>query len=657
MKLKGISVAEQHFEKGIVGLLALAALGVAVWEFGFAQVRVPMDGQPDGVAPSEVDDLLKSAANRVRAQQAADAPSQVEFHGPSAGLQQQFSQRLQAPVAPATRLAANQPALAGSITPMAATADIWFHEPKFSSLSMQTTEVTSDALADEARSADPELAARFPQGTPSDVTWTTPIARLNMGALIAEMARAEPQAAPGRSAVPPPWFNDHLPIVDVLFERSTLQPDGKWGPAEEVAPLPGALTFRPRTGSPDAKLRDDVFDQLEVPLRQWDILQPAFLDTKGERFEMPTLGGGGPEQAETPQEIRLRKLQKRLLRDRTDLAKAEDDLRKAGGAYDPTKDPSRGNRGTGGSGGGGSGGGGGGGGGRGGFGGGGGGGDGGGGSMGGRRGSGDDAGDGMQKRKMLTNRVRELQDSVTKLTEQVTQLQPDAPAAAPERGAPWAESDVLVWAHDLSVQPGSTYRDRCTLRAYNPFFAKGTQLVSQQSPLADGFLIETPVSDWGQPVTVRPPIDFFVTSATPSGGEAGGGAVAIEIFRLLDGVRLKQTCTVMPGDVIGRPDKAADGAEAIDFATGWFVLDVLIDPTVEGRPETQSMVLVQRLNSDDPALALEFRSPGSDSSSALRRRLQAEVDEGAGSRAAPPAATDPAEPAGRSRLGGSGESG
>lgn len=656
MKLKGISVAEQHFEKGIVAILALAAVGVAVWEFAFAQVRVPMDGQPDGVAPSEVDDLLKSAANRVRAQQAADAPSQVEFHGQSAGLQQQFAQRIQAPVAPANRLAANQPALAGSITPMAVSADIWFHEPKFNALVMQTTEVTSDALVDAARAADPELAARFPQGTPSDITWTTPVARLDMGALVAEMAKAEPQVAPARNAVPPPWFNDHLPIVDVLFERSTLQPDGKWGPAEAVAPLPGALTFRPRTGSPDAKLRDDVFDQLEVPLKQWDILQPAFLDTKGERFETPTLGGNGPEQAETPQAIRLRKLQKRLARDRTDLAKAEDELRKAGGAYDPAKDPNRGNRGTGGSGGSGSGGGGGGGG-RGGFGGGGGGGDGGGGQMGGRRGSTDDASDGMQKRKALTNRVRDLQDRVTKLTEQVTELQPNAPTAAPERRAPWAEADVLVWAHDLTVQPGFTYRYRCTLRAYNPFFAKGTQLVTQQSPLADGFLIETPASDWGQPVTVRPPIDFFVTSATPAGGEAGGGAVAIEVFRLLDGVRLKQTCTVMPGDVIGRTDKAADGVGPIDFATGWFVLDVLVDPTVEGRPEIQSMVLVQRMNSDDPALALEFRSPGSDSASALRRQLQAEVDEGAGGRDAAPAVTEPDEPAGRSRLGGSGESG
>ena len=43
---------------------------------------------------------------------------------------------------------------------------------------------------------------------------------------------------------------------------------------------------------------------------------------------------------------------------------------------------------------------------------------------------------------------------------------------------------MLVWTHDLSVEPGATYRYRCRVFLYNPLFARSRQLLEAQQERA-----------------------------------------------------------------------------------------------------------------------------------------------------------------------------
>ena len=51
------------------------------------------------------------------------------------------------------------------------------------------------------------------------------------------------------------------------------------------------------------------------------------------------------------------------------------------------------------------------------------------------------------------------------------------------------EDTIPIWAHDLDVKPESTYRYRCIVQVYNPFFGRKRQLVPQQVGLSDAFVL------------------------------------------------------------------------------------------------------------------------------------------------------------------------
>lgn len=635
MQNKGINPFEQHVEKIAVAVGALAVAGVVAWQFVLVEGNVDVDGQ--SVAPGEVDKRLIEKAERLRSQLGQNTPSRVEFPAITATGRQAIEAATSKGVAPQPALAVNQPALGALIAPSASSVDQWYHEPAFAALAMVGAAVTSDALDVEAMPAEDEFRKSIEASSDRDRTWVTPVARMDLKGMRAELHAANPGATPPRLAIPSPWFNDSLYVVDLVFERQQLLPSGVWSDPVVVKPAPLTEPLRPELAAVDIGLRKFVFETLADSAAQMDIVRPKAPPTVNARWREPGSEAEAPKAA-SPEELAYYKAKRKADDVRAALAKLDAQLKKIGGELEPPKPPGSGGAGgpgddgAGGPGGGLGGGGGGKGGG--GLGGGGGGGLGGGGSMkkGQRPGADDDAT--RSQRISLTRRKRGLEKQIAELDAAAEKIKPKSLDGKDQKSAPAPKApqfssldELLVWTHDFDVTPEATYRYRVAALAYNPFYARGSLLVKQQAPRAEAFTISTPVSAWGEPVQISPDVSFFVTTANPREGTGGGGRATVEVYRLLNGVQRRQTLALEPGDRIGQKDDAG-GDAAADFTTDWFVVDVFEDLAAAGTTtsaERAAVVVLGRVGPDGQVITIT-RRPWEDTKDARRDELKREAE-------------------------------
>ena len=186
------------------------------------------------------------------------------------------------------------------------------------------------------------------------------------------------------------------------------------------------------------------------------------------------------------------------------------------------------------------------------------------------------------------------------------------------------EEELLIWAHDIGVVPGSTYRYRCRILLYNPFFAKGRSLLEEQRPLQESFEIASAASGWSKPVTVAPPVEFFVIRANDQEGTMGLGEARVELFRYENGARRSQQFTIQPGERIGRSVNI--GGNEVNFETDWYLVDVISDPSATGGSgldeEDDATVVCRRLDGTETRI----RVPSRQKVDAQRTRLKVDAD-------------------------------
>ncbi|MEM9295228.1 MAG: hypothetical protein AAGA57_05445 [Planctomycetota bacterium] len=178
---------------------------------------------------------------------------------------------------------------------------------------------------------------------------------------------------------------------------------------------------------------------------------------------------------------------------------------------------------------------------------------------------------------------------------------PLAPGAPGVPGAPGQEDDAdpilaalpiggdgraAVWAHDLSVEYGKTYRYRLVVNVVNPFYGasgvEADQYARNYTRLAlgpDPAALTELEGDWSEPVVVPRRVRFFFTGATNSGAR-------LEVRRVYDGQPRTLEGSVEPGDAIGGLE------DGVDFATGAVVVDVITEriPAPSG-PQTRERLL------------------------------------------------------------------
>ena len=140
---------------------------------------------------------------------------------------------------------------------------------------------------------------------------------------------------------------------------------------------------------------------------------------------------------------------------------------------------------------------------------------------------------------------------------------------------PRAQPDIAVWAHDVTVQPGKTYRYQLSYIIANPVFL--STHVCKPASLAAQFALVSIPSPWTEAISVKSETNFFAISTSPN-----RDTVKFEIFRWKGGNWQVATVDSGPGDMVGAAAtsdaKSGPAASAPDFTTGWTMVDVRPDP-------------------------------------------------------------------------------
>lgn len=198
---------------------------------------------------------------------------------------------------------------------------------------------------------------------------------------------------------------------------------------------------------------------------------------------------------------------------------------------------------------------------------------------------------------------------------------PNAPIGEPKRIVRlWDERDPIIWANDVDVQPGTTYRYRMRVIWTNPLFAR---TLDKQPEEAKKLLIKGAWSDWTEPVTTPRHSYYFLVQDNRRNNTG-----RVEVWRFHGGQWQTAQFDVEPGDRIGgdatpRPLQAQAAGPTntvppspINFDTGLIAVDLDFDYTVSvNHPKTSTRMIcvdgdemVDLVRADDMARANELRA-------------------------------------------------
>ena len=154
----------------------------------------------------------------------------------------------------------------------------------------------------------------------------------------------------------------------------------------------------------------------------------------------------------------------------------------------------------------------------------------------------------------------------------------DPRTIAPRADAPIASvssSKIDLLTHDLTVQPGQTYRYRLRVGVFNPLFRRGNQLEDKQRDLTKQLAILSSASAWSTPVEVWPERLYFLVKTNVE-----LGTTTWEVYRILKGRWVAQSFDARPGDLIGRLTqvKVDDKSYDVDMQIHAALIDV--EPTL-----------------------------------------------------------------------------
>ena len=632
MKTKGISFVEEHVEKFVLGAVGVVFFSVLVWQLFPTTVKVEGKEVPLSLVDKELE--AKTASLNLKLDQPRE-PLAKQLEGKLKAQLTAFNAELASGVSPSAALPRIEPILAADLNVSGATSSAMeFNIPKFAPVKMRGATQVDDTIDETVFAAHPQLAQYFASATgPHDISWLVPSAQIDLKSMLTALKDSNPKAA----LIPGHWYDNNLFLIDVNFNREEQLPDGSFGNAHLVDVLPGAFTLRSEIEkNPDAGLRDSVWTSLRDKATQRAILQPDFLKTKRSNFSAADLLTEQSAAGEGEDPV-IRGLRKAVAKAQLEVTRITADLQELGGPLEDTskedkrKEEERkkkeqeeaaggGNNGGGGGAsrpGGGLGGGGGGGGlGGGGL----------GGGMGGKNTGGGDPKDTATKDKRI-KMTKVLKEKTKKLEALQKQLNDKDAAAAATKASAAAANDLaaaekaVIWAHDLGVVAGKTYRYQAVVKTYNPFFTNTGVLPDSQKAEGAAFTRTTPISGWSEPCTVAPRIAFFVTDAVPGEGRLGVGQATVEVFCYRDGERRSEKFTVQPGDTIGAGKSKGDAA----FDTGYYVVDIVSDPITErtGADRRPSATVVVQ---SAEGKTFQIRVPKADSINPTRRSFQDEIE-------------------------------
>lgn len=534
MKVKGMNPAEQHVEKAVLALVALALLAVLAVQFLTQPNQVEV-GPNNKVPPQNVYVELQRQAESIDSQLKDAAPALPEVR--PTDLAQRYNRAMDE--SQATTLALTAPLGPGVRIGSVTGADLGVAGPSSDEVAPLAVPRTTapvaasqwGALDPYALLAVPELAEFVPQEQPFDLPSVTIETTFSGVALRDALSPAQGAGVPRRF-----WAATGMAILGLDVQRQRLMPDGSWSEPESITTPPGtpkptgALT--PEAGLP--QLTELVNKATQAAA---DVQRPLALPTiAGPEWIPPSERADAATGAQLTEADRLRRQLERAV---AELDRLENPTRQP---QDVRNDPG-----------------------------------------GARRVTTTTTTTTPGRDDRNQRRIAQLREEIQTLRNRLRDMgesDPTAPATTGARGTRPADTQaapallerpsVQLWAHDLGVEPGATYRYRTRVVVNNPLFRKGPVLdpndETLQTAAADPFS-RGEWSDWSEPVVVGATEYYFVTGADAEGALTGGQAgVTVEIFKMHYGFYRKSTLNLAPGDPVVTSIRMPDGLFVIDTA-------------------------------------------------------------------------------------------
>lgn len=549
MRLKGISVFEQHIEKIVLAVMVAVLLGVVSMQFLYQPNMVDAGGRK--VPPQAVFGELRKEVDRLRAEVNNGDPALPEVTTPDLREQYQRAIRQQGGVpeeldiafGPAPRIGGAidlGPVSDGPIMAMTVPAPI---KPLGNAQWISVDPYTLEA--------NPDLASYLPPEQPYDMPGVTVSAAID-GRALQDLLRDGDGA---HRPIPSSWVRGGLAVLAVEAERQMKKIDGTWGPSQRVEQVPGAFELlsaaeSARTLSP-VELREVV---LRAEQSADQIARPAYLPAiAGPEWLEPEKATARDEQLANMSEVdvlrhRRSRVLDRIEQNRKRLDQRPDDTQpsrersgnpefvpgggKGGGPIrpgDPGGDQRAGDR---------------------------------------------DQQREERRRQQILNTIAGLEAEVKTIEKQLADK--GFPVSTDDRLSTPAETgtqdpllnrgllgteNFKIWAHDIAVEPGAVYRYRLRVKVNNPIYGKERLLDANAGDNLD--LAKQPYaysqwSAWTGEVMVGKETYLFLTGgneAKPAGDAlatlGGGGAkVAAEVYHMYYGHYRRGSATLTPGDSV-----------------------------------------------------------------------------------------------------------
>ena len=178
---------------------------------------------------------------------------------------------------------------------------------------------------------------------------------------------------------------------------------------------------------------------------------------------------------------------------------------------------------------------------------------------------------------------------------------------------------VKVWAHDLTAEPGKTYRYKVVVSVMNPLFRFPRLNEAQREdnfhrPAITHDAAELEAAGWSAPLTMDPEYYFFALSGSKDQKRAN-----FEVWTVYNGKWRNREFTEYPGNEIGGVSDAQDDAPEFSMNVGSIMLDVDSVPAPNGRGS-----LVRVLYLDPNTGRIDYRLVNADKNSDDRQRLENE---------------------------------
>ena len=509
MKLKGVNFIEQHIEKIVLGVVFLILLAVVALQFVTTPNHIK-DGNRT-VAPAQVYTALESQANQLQSQITDLNPALPEVK--PVDLVERYNNAFAN--AGADRLALSAP-LGGGVDIASATGtDVRQVRGNESGPieALQVPRTTTPVVVSQWATLDPyavELVPDYADFIPAQQPYDFPSISIEANFSGTEL-QSVLTGGDGGNAIPPRfWSATGIAVLGFEVERQRRLPGGEWGEPEPITTPPHTPT--PTNAiAPDAGLQDLVTVISNAARSIEEVARPAF---------PPTIAGPvwtPPSErvatGETSEADRIRLLQRQLERARADLERLT-------GTPRTTQPPTRGP-----------------------------------GKRPGTRIDDPRPTDRNQQRIERTReRIEQLEEELRDLGVEEDTTSVRVRTSANDVRSVLEEELIELWAHDMGVEPGATYRYRTRLVVNNPLFRKGAELdpddPDQQALTRDPFA-RAAWSDWSEPVVAGAREYFFVSSADL--GDVQGTAPAratIELYQMYYGHYRKSTLNVSPGDML-----------------------------------------------------------------------------------------------------------